>query len=99
LITIFTPKIEPVRIRVQLHRNFVAGSGLQHRIPIECVSIAAKQKPAGRVPDDRGVGILNCLQQARGHFLRHLVEVRVHAGNHQVHLIEHRIREIERTAA
>src|ERR1700682_5560474 len=43
----------------------------------------------------RCVGILYSLEQAAGHFGRGLVEVRVHAGDDDVHLIENGVRKVE----
>ena len=48
------------------------------------------------MPDERGIGILNGLEQAVGHLRGTLVEVRVHAGDDQIHLFEHGVGEIER---
>src|SRR5207245_9421668 len=88
-------KIEPVRICIQLHGDFVAGGGLENCGEVESVSVTAKQKPAGGMSDDRDVRVPNCLQQTRSHFLGSLVEVGMNAGDDQVHLFEHRIGKIE----
>ena len=89
-------QVEAVGIGIQLHGDFVFRGRLENGVDVEWVGVAAQQLAAGGMADDRGVGIRNRLEQAVGHGGAILVEVRVHAGNHDVHLGEHGVGEVER---
>ncbi len=45
--------------------------------------------------ENRNVLVVQRAQQTVGHLLRLLVESRVHAGDHHIHLFQHRVGEIE----
>ncbi len=51
------------------------------------------------MPQQRSIGIRNRLQQSLRHRGAVLVEQRVHAGDHNIHLFQHGVREIERAIA
>src|SRR5258707_13761167 len=84
-------EVKTLGVGVQLHRHSVFGRSLEHRVKIEWVSIASQQLPSGGMPDQRGVGIGGGLKQPIGHGGAILVEQRMHAGNDDVHLVEHRV--------
>ena len=81
-------QIEPVRIGVQFDRYFLLRGGAQHRVEIETVSVAAKKNASGGMADDRRVGILDGFEQPVSHLQRRLIEMRMHAGDYDVHLLE-----------
>ena len=48
------------------------------------------------MPDQRSVGIGNRLQETLGHGGTILIELRMHARDNDVHLLQHRVGEVER---
>src|SRR5207237_6385941 len=81
-------QIQPVRIGVQFHGYFLLGGGAQHGVEIEAVSVAAEKNAAGGMADQRSIRVVDGFEQAVGHLQRSLIEVGVHGGDHDVHLIQ-----------
>src|SRR5207249_12186020 len=81
-------QIQPVRIGVQFHGYFCLGGGAQHGVEIEAVSVAAKKNQSGGVSDQGSIRVVDGFEQAVGHLQRSLIEVGVHAGDHDVHLLQ-----------
>jgi hypothetical protein len=77
-------EVEPVGEGVDLQGGTGAGRGGEHRVHVE-VDRGSPAEAAGRgVADDVDAGVLHGGDEATGHGLGRLVEVRVHRGDQQV---------------
>ncbi len=88
-------QVKAIGIGIQFHGHLLSRGSFQHGLDIEGISIAAEQHASGGVADQRSIWIFHRLEQAVSHLGRALVEMGVHAGDDDVHLLEHGVGEVE----
>src|SRR5579872_3924778 len=73
----------------------MAGGSLKNSVEIEIVAFTTQQDASGRMAQNGNVVAGDSAQQTLGHLLRLLLEVRVHAGDDQVHFVQYGAGEIQ----
>src|SRR5208282_4258727 len=79
-------QIQPVRIRIALHRHAMFRASRQHLFHVVVQRLPSQQHPPRRMPDDLRVRILNRRQHPFRHRLPPQIEIRMDRAHHHIQL-------------
>src|SRR5215469_12938452 len=88
-------EVEAFRRCVVLHRNAELGTFAQNGAGVELVGLTPQELSAGGMAKNMDVRILDRPEDPGGHLVSRLLEAAVDAGNHNVHLGQHFVGEVE----
>jgi hypothetical protein len=88
-------KIEPPRIGIDLDRDPVLGACRKHLFDVNVVAGAAQQLPPSHMPEDGGIRIGYCADDALGLRCAVHLETAVHARDDKVERLQDLVRVVE----
>src|SRR3954465_13306946 len=89
-------EVQPVRIRVDLNRDIVTGTGLQDGIDVDLVAFSPQQQSAGHVAEYGRERVCDRAEYALGLLGSSQLEPGMDAGDHEVEAAQDLVRVVER---